>query len=185
MFRHITMLIIAILLLLFSSACQPDSGSIFHAPENLKFQQVGRFIEGPTRITWPDRELIFYSLEPNAQEFMLVDFIGDRSIEYILRNGRLEETRFSLPDGSLVRFDMVGFQDSGSEVIVYHTTPSSNAFYEMSSLPKNLADSIDGFNSRFAHWSNRNSGILHKGEDGEGVPYEKILKSVCCGTEML
>jgi len=188
MFRHIIMPVIAILLVSGFSGCRSNSAATFHAPEDLNFNEASHVVEGPTRITWPDRQLTFYPLsstESGGKEFMMVDLMGDRSIEYILRNDRLEEARFSLQDGSLVRFDLVGLQENGSEVIVYHCTPHSNAFYEMSSLPENLANRIAGFNSRFARWNNRNSGTLHCGDDRERVPFERIIKSVCCGAEMI
>lgn len=188
MFRHITMLIIALLLVFVFSACRPDSPPTFHAPENVNFEQAGQTTKGPTRITWSDRELVFYPLKGSnskSQEFMMVDLMGDRSIEYILRNNRLEEARFSLTDGSLVRFDLVGFQESGTQPLVYHCTPYSNAFYELDALPEKLADSITGYNSIFANWKNQKSGIIHRSDSTALVPYEKILESVCCGAEML
>ncbi len=189
MFRNITMLIIAILLVLGLSACRSGSTATFHAPQNLHFQTAQNSSGGPTRITWSDRELVFYPFSADSatgeQNFMMVDIMGDRSIEYILRNDRLEEARFSLPDGSLVRFDLVGMLETGSEPIVYHCTPHSQALYQMSALPEDLARSIAGFNTRFAQWNNQVSGTLYCSEGSGLVPFERILKSVCCGVELL
>lgn len=189
MSRHITVFIISILLIQCLTGCRSNSDPTFAAPENLKFEFAGFATSGPTRITWADRELSFYSISPSSEsvgtEFMMVDLMGDHSIEYILRNSRLEETRFSLPDGSLVRFDLVGFQETGLDPIIYHCTPYSNALYQLDSLPEKLARNIAGFNSRFVHWENTEPGALHRAAGPQAVPFERILETVCCGVDML
>jgi hypothetical protein len=187
--RHITMLFISILLVFALAACNPGTTAPLTVPENLVFTGANHRTDGPTRITFSDRELIFYPMAPNpeldSQEFMMVDIMGDRSIEYILRNDRLEEARFSLPDGSLVRFDLVGLQENGLAPIIYHCTAHSSALYQMDWLPGKLSDSITNFTAVFADWSVKESGTLHLSREKTSVPYESILETVCCGVGLI
>ena len=185
MFRHITMLVTSILLVFGMTACTSSPTEVLSVPDNLNFEGGEQSIEGPTRITWPDREIIFYTLTAESQEFMMVDLMGDRAIEYILRNGRLEEARFSLPDGSLVRFDLVGLHDSDLAPVVHHCTAHSSAIYQLEWLPKNLAHSIGEFNARFSNWNTEDAGTLYLSKGTTAVPYERILEKVCSGVGML
>lgn len=184
MFRHITMLVTSILLVFGLNACTSTPNSVLSVPSNLIYAGGDQSTEGPTRITWPDREITFYPLAVESSEFMMVDLMGDQAIEYILRNGRLEEARFSLPDGSLVRFDLVGMH-AGLNPVVHHCTPHSSATYHLPWLPEKLAHNIADFNARFTSWNTENSGVLYLKAGAGAVPYEEILEEVCCAVEML
>jgi len=188
MFRQYTMHLTILLFPLYLSACQSGSETIFHTPEKVHFNQATQRDTGPTRVTWTDRELAFYPLPPEGADpagFMVVDTMKDRSIEYILRGNQLVETRFSLPDGSLVRFDLSGLNEGNSAILVFHCTAHSNAFYEQGSIPDNLARSISDYYSRFSKWNNSQSGILHGDQNSDIVLVKQILKSICCGVELL
>ncbi len=188
MFRQYTMHLTILLFTSYLSACQYGSDPIFHTPEKVQFNQAPQPDKGLTRVTWTDRELAFYPLPPEGADpsgFMVVDTMKDRSIEYILRGNQLVETRFSLPDGSLVRFDLSGLNEGNSAILVFHCTAHSNAFYEQGSIPDNLARSISDYYSRFSKWNNSQSGILHGDQNSDIVLVKQILKSICCGVELL
>ncbi len=182
MCHHITF-IISILLVISLAACQSDFKTTLPTFQNCVFEESDQPMGERTQMTWSDRELTIYPLshpsETGLEEFMLVDHMGERTMEYILRNGRLAEARFSLPDGSLVRFDLAGLPRKSKEPIVYHCTAHSNALYEMSYLPPKLASQITEFQAGFWDWNPQETGKLHVGHGGCNIPSASILKSMC------